>query len=60
MRILICGAALLALISTAFAAPLSSALVTPIAHKSSVTKADYCSTTCRWIGNQQVCNTYCF
>ena len=59
MRILICGAALFALMSTAFAAPLSSALVTPIAHKSGVTKAGTCITTCQRTPVGQMCTTRC-
>ena len=29
--------------------------------RSHVTKVGgHCTTTCHWIGNQQVCNTYCY
>jgi hypothetical protein len=57
MRILICGAALIALISTAFAAPM-----TPVPHKSVVTKVGNCQTRCRYNqwSHQEVCDTYCY
>jgi hypothetical protein len=55
MRILLCGAMLLALIGSAFATPM-----TPIPHKSGVTKAGSCHTHCYWIGNSQHCDTNCY
>jgi hypothetical protein len=54
MRILLCGAMLLALIGSAFATPM-----TPIAHKSGVTKAGTCITTCQRTPVGQMCTTRC-
>jgi hypothetical protein len=43
---------------TGFASP---SIIEQIKHPSPREKqARNCTTTCQWIGNQQICNTHCF
>jgi hypothetical protein len=58
MRVVTSFVAAALLASSAHAAP---SILDQIRHPSSRERhAGMCQTRCQWIGNQQVCNTFCF
>ena len=55
MRILVCGAMLLALVTVTDAAPM-----TPVPHQCKITKVgNNCTTKCWEVSGQTTCHTYC-